>query len=127
MDAVMTAAECCLPASNEMSTYGIHVTIGAVQVVDNVNHVINRAPNNETYYEFVRMDSGRIHTPLQYLSKRSSDSPGPSDQWNICIIELKTMYYRGGNDNVELSKASVSQRLRESALLCVLVTKGHSS
>ena len=110
----MTSARCCLAADEGVSPHGIHVTIGAVQVesTDVITEFAN-GPNVNTYYEFVRMDSGRIHIPPRYRPDRLRDPPGPI--WDICIIKLQQMY-RVHYDYVDIGKASVGFSLKLSLI-----------
>ena len=59
-----------------VSTYGVHVTIGASHVLN--TSFIENSPEAGTYYEFIEMDSRRIITPPEYWD---ASKPWP-DQTN---------------------------------------------
>ena len=103
MYAVITSGRCCLVAWDRgTEPRGIHVTIGAVQV-QSTDIIITQAPNINTHYEFVSLDSGLIDSLRLWDEREMSD---------VCFIGLRAIYVPHGlqgpgpYDDVEVSKTS---------------------
>ena len=102
MDAVITSGRCCeVVRERGTEPRGIHVTIGAIQV-ERTDIIITQAPNINTHYEFVSLDSGLIDSTLFDDRERN----------DVCFIGLRAIYVPyglqgpGPYDDVEISKAS---------------------
>ena len=109
MYAVITSGRCCAVVRERgTEPRGIHVTIGAVQV-QSTDIIITQAPNINTHYEFVSLDSGLINTFWDIDDANAGRIREFSD---ICFIGLRAIYVPRGlqgpgpYDDVEISKAS---------------------
>ena len=90
--------------------YGIYVTIGATSVYSTFvippDNPANGgppagSPEAGTYYEFVRVDSGRIFLPDDYVREAGTDM-------DICLIKLQQAHIVEGSGQLHVGKAFIS-------------------